>query len=57
MKSKNNYGLEKGAKDRGFNEGTYHENGENAVDDSPKNSQWKDLDDGGFLNRNKGQER
>ena len=57
MKENNNYGLEKGAKERGFCEGEYPENGENAVDDSPKNSRWKDLDDGGFLNRNKGQER
>ena len=57
VKENNNYGLEKGAKDRGFNEGTCPENGENAVDDSPKSSQWKDLDDGGFLGRAKGQER
>ena len=57
MKQKDNYGLEKGDIERGFTEGTFPENGENAVDDSPKNSQWQDIDDGGFLGRAKGQER
>ena len=52
---KNKPGVSKEDKDRGFTEGEYK--GDNGVDDSPKNSQWKDLDDGGFLGRAKGQER
>jgi len=30
---------------------------ERELDDSPHNSQWRDLDDGGFLGRPKGNER
>jgi hypothetical protein len=56
MKQIDNYGLEKGAKEKGFNEGEYQED-EKALDDSPKNSRWDDIDDGGFLGRSKGQER
>ena len=48
-------GVSEEDKERGFTEGEYK--GDKALDDSPKNSQWKDLDDGGFLGRPKGQER
>lgn len=40
--------------DRGYEDGEHHGSG---VVDEPLNSRWRDLDDGGFLNRSKGQER
>jgi hypothetical protein len=55
MKQKDNYGLEKGDVKRGYCEGEYK--GDDGIDDTPKNSQWRDIEDGGFLGRSKGQER
>ena len=40
--------------ERGYTEGEHKGEG---LDDSPPNSRWRDLDDGGFLGRAKGQER
>ena len=72
MKQKDNYGLEKGDIERGFTEGEYENKAVKesqyeiadkpevkgkTLDDSPTNSRWDDLDDGGFLGRAKGQER
>jgi hypothetical protein len=40
---------------RGYENGEYE--GNDGVVEEPMNSQWKDRDDGGFLGREKGQER
>ena len=45
----------KGDIKKGFEKPTWSKKEE--LDDSPLNSNWRDLDDGGFLGRAKGQER
>jgi hypothetical protein len=47
--------LSKSDKDRGFTSPDWDK--ERNLDDTPTNSQWRDLDDGGFLGRPKGNER
>ena len=47
--------LSKSDKDRGFTSPDWDK--EREMDDTPTNSQWRDLDDGGFLGRPKGNER
>ena len=56
MKSKKNSGVSQKDLDKGHCEGE-HKGGKDSLDESPLNSNWRDLDDGGFLGRPKGGER
>ena len=55
MKSNKNYGVSKKDMNRGYTDGEYKPDNQE-LDEDHLNSQWKDLDDGGFLGRPKGQE-
>jgi hypothetical protein len=56
MDYKPNFGADAEDMKKGYCNGDYKPDQEQ-LDESPTNSQWRDLDDGGFLGRPKGQER
>ena len=55
MKDKINYSATSKEIKTGYKDGMYKPD-EQQLDESPHNSMWRDLDDGGFLGRPKGQE-
>ena len=56
MKNKPNSGASPKEMKDGYKDGMYKPD-EHELDESPPNSNWRDLDDGGFLGRPKGGER
>ena len=56
MKNKLDYCVEEKDIKRGYTDGMYKPKKDEKLDESPLNSTWRDLDDGGFLGRPKGGE-